>query len=100
MKYPKLYFNEQNRKYNKPYKALSIEISSVDPGSLGGVDGEYDKSINEIIRIILEQKKIPSSEEITTIFKDSIGDFSSVSTNEADRIILIIKKEMDKWDDN
>lgn len=74
------------------YKELSVIISRVDPGHLGGAANEYEKDINEIIRLVLEQDRTPSILELKNIFITCTGDFVSLEDQDAKDLIRSIEE--------
>lgn len=77
--------------YNCLYVKLAPVVSEIDPGNLGGARGEYDRDINEIIRIVMEQKRILSAQELRDTFKTYTGDFATLDDAAAEAITNSIK---------
>ena len=77
--------------YDCLYGKLAPLVSKVDPGHLGGAAGEYDKDINEIIRIVIEKKRYLSAQELREIFITCTGNFATLNDDEAESISDSIK---------
>ncbi len=59
--------------YDNLKKIIEPIIMDADLANLGGVQGEYDRQIDLIIKYILENKEI-SSDFIKKVFKEYFGD--------------------------
>lgn len=81
--------------YNCLYGKLAPIVSEIDPGHLGGARGEYDRDINEIIRIVMEQKRLLTAQELKDIFKTYTGDFATLDDSDTEAITHSIRDCVD-----
>lgn len=54
--------------YKQLQRVISPLLHSIDPAGLGGADGEYDREVDQLIRIVMEDRRSPSEDEIRSIF--------------------------------
>lgn len=64
------------------FKLLSLAIENIDPGNLGGTANEYSTTVNEIMRVLMEQHRAPTQDEILSILKNTVGDFATATDDE------------------
>lgn len=76
--------------YKTLYKKVSALVNLIDPAALGGAINEYDREVNQIIKLIMFKKRPLTIEEIKSTFTENYESIS-LEDNELESVVIKIK---------